>query len=304
MPSIASPLRTLSLLSVAVFLLGANTAEAAKTLRWKFKVGDQFKVSTTQKFKQILTIEEKTYEIPNTTEMWMTWKVAEVNDEVTRVTQVIDRVKVAVRVPGGGEVRFDSDEEDDPTGPAKNIAEVMRPMIGAEFVQVMTDRGQIVKVEVPSEALEGLHSHQELKGFFSEDAFSELMQKVSPAMPTDAIEPGHQWKTSSATRTMAGNLLLTGTYTYDGEVQREDRALEKISSTVEVGFESETPGGGKPVEILKQDNSGTSFFDAEAGHVVEVTMSQRIHMSVTVRDKSFDQKLETSLNMKVNRITP
>ena len=97
------------------------------------KLGDKYQVDMTQNMKQVLTVGEQTIEIPNEMVMTMSWVIDDVADDGTvKMTQTIDRIRMSMKAPGVGDIKFDSDSKEDPEGVAKMIADMIKPMVGAK----------------------------------------------------------------------------------------------------------------------------------------------------------------------------
>ena len=297
--------RLFQVFAAASFLLLSLSSEsyAGEQFRWHASIGDQFAVVANQEMSQVLTVEDKTFEIPNSMKMWMTWTVTDVSETGSiTITQTFDRISMTTKVPNLGELKYDSDSKEEPIGAVKKIADILKPMVGAKFVQRMTDRGMILDLRVPREALQGMNASPLLKQFFSDDSFKEMMMKVSPVFPGEEIEKGHSWEANSTNATPVGNMIVDSKYIYEGEEERDGKSLAKISSTVKLSFEEGKGPAGTDIKITEQDNSGTAFFDAQAGHFVDTTMTQDITMEVSVNGSKVDQKIVTKLQMTMSPI--
>ena len=276
------------------------TSNAAKKFRWKLVAGDKLKAELTQDMKQTLTFGEKTIEIPNTMKMSMIWIVDEVNDDGEfQITQEVTRITMSMKVPAGEDVKYDSDSKDELEGTAAKIGEMMKPMVGAKFLQTMNDRGRIVDMKVPKEALQGLAGNPIMKQFFSDDAFKDMMSKSSPVLPEEEIDKGFTWENSTSNKTPVGNLNMKANYTYDGE---GDDNIDKFSAKIEISFGEGGGPLGAEIKIVDQDNKGTMLFDSEAGFFKESTLSQNLNMEVSAGGNTFKQRIETNIKMTMRRV--
>jgi len=297
--------RSFHLFAAATFIiaLSVNVSHAGEQLRWHASVGDKFAVVATQKMDQVLTVEDKTYEIPNSMKMWMTWSVLDVSETGSiTISQTFDRISMTTAAPNLGELKYDSDSKEEPIGAVKKIADILKPMIGAKFVQRMTSRGLILDLRVPREALQGMNANPLLKEFFSDSSFKEMMKKVSPVFPSEEIEMGHSWEASSKNATPVGTMIIDSKYVYEGKEERDGKSLAKISSKVNLAFEEGKGPAGTDIKITEQENSGTAFFDSQAGHFVDTTMTQDITMEVSVNGSTVNQKIVTKLQMTMSPI--
>ncbi len=299
-----SLLLTAVALIVSVGILGrADPADAAKQLRWKVKAGEKYQLEMTQTTRQVVTLGEQTVEIPQQIVMYGTWVVDSVDADGTfRITQTIDRVTMTMSAPFTGEVKYDSASNEEPKGLAKTIGDVIQPMLGAKFTQTMDQRGKIHEIKVPNEAFQGLNANPVLKQFFTGDSFKEMFRKASPELPADAIDEGFSWKNSTENKTPLGTMKMDATYTYVGEEQRDARALDKFNVDIKLDFGNGAGPGGAKVRIGEQENSGTFYFDNEAGRIVETTMKQKVKIEVTVADQTVDQHLDNTVKMMLKPV--
>lgn len=285
------------------FHVATPDAKAEKLLRWKLKKGDAFEVIMTQDVNEKMNMEGDDFEVTQRVSMYLTWKVVDIDDEsVISLSQKLDRVVIELTVPNVGVVRIDTESKEDGEVIAQKMLAVIRPMINAEVTQTMNDRGEILDVKIPDEALAGLKQNKLMKDFFSGDAFKEMMRKAPPALPEQAVTPGFPWKRVSKVKSPAGEMQMTNDFTYEGEVEKDGRKLDKITANIVMEFQDGDDNQlQSTVTVTDQENKGAIYFDANAGHVVESEIEQRMSMKLVVAGKSIDQKI---VNTTVMKITP
>lgn len=285
----------------ATVFVALPTAQAAKQLRWSLMEGDRFEVEMKQEMKQILTVMDNTVELPTTLTMYMSWQVEDVADNgAITIAQTIDRIKMSIKAPIG-DVVYDSDSRKKLDGPAKTIADMLEPMVDAKFTNKMSDRGEIIDVEVPKEAFKGLEANPVLKDFFSSKSFRDMMRQASPVFPEAAIDEGFDWSNETEVKTPVGTMKMDATYTYQGEEELDERTVDKVGAKLKIEFSPDDGPLAAKIEITDQDNSGTIYFDSEGGHLSSTSMKQRLTMKVTVGDTTVDQKIETTVSMTVKK---
>lgn len=293
-----------ALFMLALTVLAAANAHAETTFRWKVQAGDKFEVTMTQDMKQSVTVGDETVDVPNNLVMYMTWTVDSVDDKaVIHMSQTIDRIRLSMQVSGVGDVQYDSAATEEPAGAAKAIAEMFKPMVGVKFTQEMDNRGKVLAVQVPPEALKGLKSNPLVQQFFSNDNFKDMLRQAAPVLPDEAINEGYSWKNDTVNNTPVGKMSIAATYTYGGQqLAASGRSLDKFTADVKLAFEEGVGPLGAKIKILDQDNSGEMLFDQQAGHFVETRMKQTLTMQVTVGNTTVDQRIETTVAMFVKRI--
>lgn len=255
------------------------TTGAAETLRWKLKKGQKFKVQLGQEMKQVLDMGAGQQEMPMRFAMYMSWNVDEATESEYTVTQTIDRITMGMSLPGMGEVEYDSASEEEPEGFAQSFAGSLSPLIGVKIVQTINGRGQSVKCEIDAEALAKLESGNMGAQFASEDMLKNMIAQSACVFPEEDIQKGANWEDQFSVKNQFGEMITKAKYTYDGNEQVDGKSVEKISVVSEVAME---PSGESPVEveITKQDNKGTVYFDNAAGYVSSATMNQTMTMVI------------------------
>ncbi len=294
--------RIVRLLVVASLLgfLVAGPAIAAKQFRLKFKEGDVFKVTMNQDTKQTISVMGRDQEMPMNMVMTMTWNVKKVNaDKTFEMTQTIDRVQMTMNLPGQGAMKYDSDSKEAAAGPlAAMLGGLFKPMIKTEFKQKMDPRGEILEVKIPDEALKGLSSNPLLKKFFSKEAMKEMVTKMSPVLPEQAIDKGFSWSSKVETPAPFGKMVITSKYTYEGEEQRDNKTLDKFSLSVNMAIDaSGDAAAGASFKVQSQKSSGTLYFDSEAGYFVSNSIKQDMTLGGQAAGQAFTQKVQTETRM-------
>jgi hypothetical protein len=206
-----------------------------------------------------------------------------------------------IQTPGGAPVVYDSASKDPPVGMAKNLAKNIQPLIGVEFIQTMSSRGEIIDVRLSDTAnakLAGAPAGAEVRQVFSEDGVKSLLHQAATVLPERAVKPGDQWTGVTRTQSPVGTLVMNNVYTYRGTVKKDDRALDRIDVEVNVSFAKGKNALGVNVEIEQQDNRGVMYFDAEKGRFVETMLSQKMTLVTAIGDKSHRQQLNTKLRMQ------
>jgi len=301
--SSATPRARTFVVILGLTLAAATPALAGKPLRWKLAKGDKFAVELSQQTRQIMKTGDRTVDIPVTMIMNITWTVDDVDDQgVAHETQIVDRIRMKMSVPGAEQnVDIDTKSTEEPEGLAKNLADMVTPMVGVEFKQKMNDRGKVFDVEVPQKAFQGLAGNPLIKQFFSSKAFSDMLAKVSPVLPAEAVDRGHTWEQNSSSKTLIGTVDVASKYTYLGEEKREDRTLDKIGMTMTMAIK---PDGalGATIEITDQDCSGNLYFDSAGGYLSESASKQKMTQKITAGDQIINQTIEAATKMAVRRL--
>ncbi len=289
---------------VFALALTAVTAEsrAARLLRWKLQPGEAIDVRLVQNMDMTSNVLGKSLASSADMSMVMRWVVEDVDHKgVTEIRQSIQRLRMTIQTPGSAPVVYDSASRDTPVGLAKNLAKNMQPLIGVEFIQTMSPRGEIIDVRLSDAAnakLARAPARAEVRQVFSEDGVKSLLHQAATVLPERAVKPGDQWTGVTRTQSPVGTLVMNNVYTYRGTVKKNGRALERIDVEVNVSFAKGNNALGVNVEIEQQENRGVMYFDAEQGRFVETMLAQKMTLVTAYGDESHRQQLDTKLRMQ------
>ncbi len=301
--------RTSRYLAVAATLLlltnfaFAQANSAGKLLRWKLNPGEAIRVS----FNQDMTMSTNMMgnELKSGADMGMVlrWDVAQVAPNgVLAIRQQIERLTMRMESPGGGgPIRYDSAAGGELTGMNKALASSMEPLIGVQFDQQMTNRGEILDVKLTPDAQAKLAKQPtgaQLKEMFSKEGMKSLLHQAATVLPEKPVKPGDSWKGTTETKSPVGKLVMDMTYTYRGTVMDSGRPLERIDVGMMVRFAKQANEMGLNVSVKEQKNAGALFFDAELGRFVRTEMRQTMTLVTSIGPKEHQQSLDTMLTMK------
>lgn len=287
-------------LLATLMILVASPAFAQKTFRWKVKAGEKLSAVLEQKSKQTMTIGDRTIEVPTAMTLKMLWEVKDVNEADFVLIQTIEQAKLKMTAPGIGDVEYDSASKEEPQGVAAKLSETFKPMLGVPFEQKMNSRGKVLDVKVPEKAFEGIKKNPMLKSLFSEKTMSEMIGKVSPELPEEAIKAGYSWQQKTENKTPVGSLKMDSKFTYKGEQKVEGKTADvfDVDATMEFGEAPKGPFAPK-ITLKDQDFEGKIYFDQAAGRIIKTTVKQEFEMDVRVADQAMKQVMENTITMTV-----
>jgi hypothetical protein len=262
--------RTL-LAAVVASLVLAGAAEAQTTLRYKFKEGEKLDYVIDQDQKMELgPLEMKVNMVID-----MTWETGKVDDQGNAEVKVkISRVKFALDGPMGN-VEIDSKdakEADDLIG--KLLVPLVKGMAEIEISFTATPSGEMKDTKVPEgklNKLKKLPAFGQLGDVLSPESFKSTVQgSILPILPKDAIDKGKSWTQKADQKTSLGAISGKTTYTYEGQIEKGGKKLDKIAVVPEAKIDPSDKAEVK-VKIKKMTSKGYAYFDAQSGRVVEST---------------------------------
>lgn len=294
--------RVLSALVGLILATLVSDAQAQRVLRWKLKTGQAIDVSFVQDMDMESNVMGKSIKSSADMEMLMNWQVQRVaQDGSAELKQSIRRLKMSMQTPGSKPVSYDSASPTPPEGLAKSLAGSIQPLVGVEFVQKMTDRGEIVDVRLSQQSAERLQKSPEsaqMQKLFSKDGLKSLLKQAATVLPDGPLKPGDQWTGSSVAESPVGRLVMNNTYTYRGVDNVKGRALDRIDVNVKVNFQDSQNKLGFKVAVKGQQNQGRMYFDATAGRFAETVLKQKMILETTVGKQVHTQKLNTLMRMQ------
>lgn len=290
-----------ALLMVAVQTASSVGVAAAIDLNWKFHEGESFNYITTQEMATTIRVSGQTLKLVQTQQVDMRWIVEKVNeDDSANIRQKIERVRLKISNGQGPALEVDSQDQTEPTDPGGQILwKLVRTLAKTEVSMTMDAKGVISDATVPDEVGEAIASIQlpeNMKQMFGEEGLKEMTQRSGLRLPKGPIEKGSTWNDKKA----AAGVKINKTYEYDGKAEVAGRPLEKIKVTAEVELIPDPKAPAK-LEIVAQKMDGVVYFDADAGHLSESTLSQDMQMKAEAEGQSFEQRIRQVEVTKIRR---
>src|SRR5262249_32311523 len=105
-------------------------------------------------------------------------------------------------------------------------------------------------------------------------------------LPAEPVKTGDSWERTTKLRLEGGQVMtFTTRYTYEGEIEKEGRKLDKVSSKVlSVDYTVEDPVqfSAKSSDLKPAASKGELLFDRAAGQIVESSSSVQIVGDLTL----------------------
>jgi hypothetical protein len=262
--------RTL-LAALTASLVLAGAAQAQATLRYKFKEGEKLDYVIDQDQKmEVGPIEMKV----NMT-IDMTWETGKVDEQGNAEVKVkIARVKFAIDGPMGN-IEIDSKdpkEADDLIG--KIMVPLVKGMAEIEIAFTATPEGEMKDTKIPEKKIKKLKNIPglgQMGDMLTPESFKTTVQgSILPLLPKDPIEKGKSWTQKTDQKTPLGAVSGKTTYTYEGQVEKGGKKVEKIAVVPEAKIDPDEKSEVK-IKLKKMNSKGHAYFDPQAGRVLEST---------------------------------
>jgi len=291
-------------LAATVIVAASSAARAEKLLRWKFKAGETFHFVMNQEQSQKIKAGTTPITMTTTTNMYLTMKVDSVDpQEVASITQTIDRVQLKMTSPQGIGMDYDSASGKPPEGLAKLTAPVFEAMVKKPFTMKMDPRGKVSEMKLPQGFLESINKVAGGQlGNISEEGMKQMTGAQGMAVvPEKPVSVGDTWtQQAGMDMPMLGKIAVKYTYKYEGTEKRGGQELEKIAHTLEMDI---SPQKDKPqpfqIKMTDQKMQGTTYFDGQAGRLVENKTEGTLKMSITAAGQEIEQEIDMSQTLRL-----
>ena len=266
-------LRFGSVLSLSLLAAGWSVpAQAQVKLEHKIIEGQKTVTHTTMNVKQTLTLAGMGLDTNSDRFVISSAQVGKRDAEgKVRIETKTDKLTVTLKLPGGIDVSFDSD---DPNKKADNPAleplmQLMRAKAKAKITLVRDQSGKVVAVEGLDKVADEVA--EELKGEFNPEQTKKAANQELESLPSDAVKPGDTWTKMADMQLGSGQVMsMTTEYKYVGEVKEGDKTFDKIEAkTTAVSFsiaaDSKLPLKVTKSELKPTESTETKLFDRAAG---------------------------------------
>jgi hypothetical protein len=284
-------------------LLFAAAPAAADAPRYKFKEGDTAKYVITERGAMEMDLGLGAMKFVSDVKLDLTWKVTKTGkDGKFTITQAVDRVRVDIDTPGG-KIKYDSKGQPPDDSLGKMAAEVFGVFPGNDMTLVLDPRGNVESLKYSAKLAAALRKlppqAAQAAVSLSEDSVRRMIGQCVPVLPPKEFAKGDSWKSGLKAK-FAGsvNFSLDNKNTYEGEVTRGGRKLQKIVTKSKLAVAADPAASGS-IEVKSQDVGSTSYFDRAAGRFAEGSYSQKIEMEVKENGKTITIKGTTVTTLKL-----
>lgn len=289
-------------------LLAALTAPALAQVKFERKIqeGSTKTSEITTRVEQKLTIAGMETETESDSRMTVKTTAGKRDDSGNiRVQETITGMMISSKIQGT-EYVFDSSNPDKTSGSA---LEVMRPlhklMSGRTTTTVFDKENKVAQVEFENDPLNGLSEdlRKLVKDEFDVEKIKKNANEEIERIPAEAVKKGDAWERTAKRNLGAGQILTATTrYTYEGEIEKDGKKLDKISSkvlSVDLTLEdSPLPLTIKSTDLKPTESKGELLFDRKLGATVSGSSSVRIVGDITfvINNMELPSKLDLKMD--------
>ncbi len=255
---------------LAVALFHPSIANAQTLLRWKLKPGEALAVEIDQHTDSQVGFSGKSAATKIDLTLGLAWKVAEAGSDGFTIRQTVERIKETLTTQDMGIIEYDSVATARPTGQARELAESIKRLVGAEFELMMTSRGEITSAGPANEVAKALlaANDQAKPDAASQDGLQQLLRRPLVVLPDKMVNVNDTWTVASDRTTAAGPLKLETTYRLES---LDDKSIATIAMTAKAQASQ-----GSKTTIKEHRHSGTIQFSVADGRLVQIDQTQKL----------------------------
>jgi hypothetical protein len=303
-------LRKLLGLAAVALALCAGSAQAQTKLRYKFKEGEKLPYGSNTDAVITMTVAGTDVEAKLKLNAEADLTVQKVDqDGNARVRMKMGRVKMSLEsATANGE--FDSAAKDaEPEGLGKLLATIGKQLADLDVTFTLAPDGSTKDVKTAKgkkEMKKAPGGMDKLLGdLFSAEALQDAF--ALPQFPKEAVAKGKSWQEKKTFTSPVGKMTATVKYTYEGEVEKGGKKLEKIAIVPNLkGKGGADPGGKMPfkVTIKSAKGKGHAFFDNEAGRLVESVSETTMDAELDLGGIMVPARVTQTTNLRLKRPGP
>lgn len=223
-----------------------------------------------------------------------------------KVEQQMEAFQVNMNA-GGMNYTFDSANPDNRGNSQLDalLRDIHKAVAKRQVTLIYNDKNRIESVALDQDILGGLpvQTQDLVRSELSPEALKEAANQQLDRFPDRAVKPGDTWQRTETVQFGAGQAMtFTTKYTYEGQVQKDGRMLDKIvAQPLSVTFaieKSPLPLTLKKSDLKVQDSQETIWFDRERSQVTESQSELHVVGDLTFEANNMELPAKLDLTMR------
>lgn len=290
-------------------------------LRWKLRAGQALVVELTQQTKSQVAFSGKVADTTIDLTMRLGWAVTAAADEKITIQQKIERVTARLTTPQGGTGQFDSAAASKASGPARQLADALQPLMGAEVEVTISPRGELLAARPLNKAAEhilaggassrvagGAKADATDKGAgesgLSRTSLQQLLRQSFVVFPERKVAIGESWDSATDLETVAGPLVQTLTYRLADVSQQSGDTVGRLAFSAQlaprpIATASATAGR---VSLKSHEQQGSILFSLDRGYLTSAEQTQKLVTERPYRDVTIVVTLSSTQQTTVKTV--
>jgi hypothetical protein len=288
---------TLCVVLITTFLSLTNQANAQTLLRWKLKPNESLHVAIEQHTDSTVSFTGKSAATKIDLTLVLGWNILTADDAGFRIRQTIERIHQKLTTVQSGTIGFDSASSAKLTGQSRDLADSLRPLVGAEFEMTMTPRGEITAVQPANNSAKALMAALETnpdgdataKATTAKSTVEQMLRRPLLVLSDKPVAANESWSVSSQRPTAAGPLTINTTYTLNKLSDQNGKPIANIN--ISAAF---TPAPGGQLTIKEPFHSGQIQFNVADGRLIEIKQQQKLTTQRPYRETTITVTLDST----------
>lgn len=277
---------------------------AGELLRWKWQTGDQLQIELKQTSDQQTTLGAQELIVSGIQRLTMVWTV----DEVTpagdaKLILTVKRIQLDLNLGDLGQVVFDSDVQQEPTGLARTLAGPLRSVLGANIAQLVSAAGEITETVLPETTRQSLDAHPLARPLVHR-LLADVGRQSAFKLPAHELELDEEWQNAGELMTELGPVPMLTTYQYRGKTAKATGDLDLIDVRFRLGPDAAELTAKSPLKVIEQESSGTIWFDNQLGRLASAHFVQQQTIDVGMDEQRVVQKLKKVTDITIEPAVP
>ncbi len=261
-------------------------------LRWQLKPGDALTVRIDQQTTSKVAFGGKSADTKIDLGLELLWTVDSAAHGQFKVKQFVRRITFSLQPQSGPAVKYDSDDKGRPASQARQVAEAVKPLIGAAVLLTMSDRGQILETTPANAAAEKLFATGgDASSVFSRQSVETLLRQPLVVLPEKPVAADEKWSDEPRQITSAAGTFRQATeYRFVGQVEEDGQKLTKIEMTATL---APATAGVAELTLKSHEQSGSILFSTQQGRLVRAEQTQKLATERPYRETMIAVALES-----------
>jgi hypothetical protein len=237
--------------------------------------------------------------------MEMTWDTIKV-DEKGNATAKVTMSRVKLTMEGGpvGKIEIDSTDKNEPDDAiGQMFAGVVKSMASMEMTFVADPTGEIKDAKITEGSKKKMKKIPGIGDFggdmFGPDSLKALVNgSIIVPVPKEAVSKGKSWSQKTDQKTSVGKMTGETKYTYEGEIEKNGRKLEKFNVKPDLKVEPD-PDAKIQMKMKGGSMKGVALFDNKIGRVAEASTEGTMRMEIEIGGMTIDMSSTQNTTIKL-----
>jgi len=294
-----------TLLTLCLALTSSSLASGQVKFDRKIEEGKTSKVESVSRSEQKLTIAGMDIETSSDSRTVVRATAGKRDaDGNLRIEEKVDSLQISVKIQGT-EYEFDSANPEKTGGsPLEMLRPVHKGAVRRTTTTTYDKDNKVADIQFDQDPLNDLNDTVRalVKDQFDIERIKKAANEEIDRLPGELVKKGDSWERMTKLHLEAGQIMTFNTrYTYEGEIEKDGRKLDRISSkvlSVDYTIENPVQFSAKSSDLKPAASKGELLFDRAAGQIVESSSSVQIVGDLTLVINNMELPAKLDLKME------